>query len=547
MPNLYLIFCLLNTLALATEITYNVVLDASNTNSIVGVMTGQTNYLLSPHPTIPMLYTGKGPGGSSYCYFTTNDLHENKNLTFEPFQRPAVLHKSSTFNDFYGRSWNKYPLPVLPQVYNFETKNSRGDPGLSELFEEGMVATLHMEMDEGMMKDMHDKKLSREILDGVGRMTYISYRHIKQFENVKFTVGGHSTRSWAKVPYKIKIPQDSVPEGLFNRSKLKLRSEATDISMVREKTYVDMLQSTGVVASRGAYVRLYINGKPIGLYLLMDDVASEPYARQVLHHGNRDVQLGSLIKGDAGKGKYAANFMYRGRQASSYDSRVYDVKVEAPEGELPAMQSLIQLMKFIDNYDPNMAEGSMALDAWSSVLDIKSFIRQMAMEWIGGHWDGVQYSGNNFALYQYPDTKQYLMIPMDFDFTFGNGLEEDQLQLMSGSWPEFTADRKIHSYLWEKVKATPYLKRFYINTLRDINQKLSNPKILIPRIEAVATMIWEDVLWDQSLVRLSKGYSRPFAGDLKTSLEEASEQDDDLIGLKEWIKEKHEAVQQDTE
>lgn len=81
-----------------------------------------------------------------------------------------------------------------------------------------------------------------------------SYKDIRQIDNVEIKVGGHSSRDWAKVPYKINIPETD-ENGLFRRWELKLRSESTDPTMMREKIYNDLLQAAGVQAARGVYVR----------------------------------------------------------------------------------------------------------------------------------------------------------------------------------------------------------------------------------------------------------------------------------------------------
>lgn len=92
---------------------------------------------------------------------------------------------------------------------------------------------------------------------------------------MKLKVGGHSTRNWSKVPYKFTINEENSPEGLFGRFHLKLRSEATDPTMIREKMYNDMLESMGVATSQGAYVRFYINNLPAGIFLLVDDISTK--------------------------------------------------------------------------------------------------------------------------------------------------------------------------------------------------------------------------------------------------------------------------------
>jgi hypothetical protein len=80
----------------------------------------------------------------------------------------------------------------------------------------------------------------------------LSYDHVQNFEKVTLKIGGHSSRKWSKVPYKLKLKS---PKGLYDRWQFKLRPEATDPTMIREKLYSDVLQASGVLAPRGAYAR----------------------------------------------------------------------------------------------------------------------------------------------------------------------------------------------------------------------------------------------------------------------------------------------------
>lgn len=132
---------------------------------------------------------------------------------------------------------------------------------------------------------------------------------------------------------------------------------------------------------------------------------------------------------------------------------------------------------------------------------------------------------------------------MDFDYTFGNGLEEDQVSLLTGSWRDFTKNRKIHSYLWEKIKATPYLSKLYESMLNTLVERLAKPEILSERIDALAYMIEHDVTWDRSLKRLTSGLERNWqAVDFRASLEQGTGEVDERLGLKEWIRVKYAAV-----
>lgn len=224
---------------------------------------------------------------------------------------------------------------------------------------------------------------------------------------------------------------------------------------------------------------------------------------------------------------------------------MYDVKLEAVGAQPSAMESFIDFARFIKQFDPSSeTDQNELLSTWQSKMDIVRYIRQLAVEWIGGNWDGVQYSGNNFALYRHPATNQLIMIPMDFDYTFGNGLEEDQRQLMTGEWTEFTANRKIHSYLWEKLKEIPYFVKLYQDNLRIMNEGWS-PEILNKRVDGIAYMIERDVVWDRSLERMSGGTIRPWSGDdFLGSLEHGTGEPDEAIGLKEWMKYKYDAIKE---
>ncbi|KAF7730857.1 hypothetical protein EC973_001375 [Apophysomyces ossiformis] len=517
----------------SSAVTYRALVNPPDPSHTVGVAVGEQVYAMEPDPEISMLYTGQAPGQVPYRYVIMDT--SKTILDFERFERPGIEQANMTFNEVFGRPWNKLSLFSLPQIYPFEPS----DPGLSKLYDDGTIATLHFEGSEADIREMHTNKMEKK-LSVSGKLSYIrqsihsccrNHDTVEQIGHVEIKIGGHSSRNWAKVPYKLKIDPVTSPQGLFRRWELKLRPGATDPTMLREKLYEDMLQSIGVLAPRGAYVR-----------------PNHRYLRETIHGGDPHVRMGEMIQGDAGKGDYAANLGYRGDDESSYDDKVYEVKLDEEDDDdnsSMAMKHLIQFMRFIATYKPEtIPDSEEAVNIWQPKIDIVRYIRQLALEWIGGNWDGIQYSGNNFALYRHPDTEQYITIPMDFDYTFGNGLEEDQRHLMTAtSWQEFTYGRKTHSYLWEKIKATTYLRRMYENTLKEINERLSNPDILNKRVESLAYLIQHDVSWDRSLERMTVGLTRPWTGDdFLKSIDKGMDDEDELIGLREWIKNKYQAI-----
>lgn len=256
---------------------------------------------------------------------------------------------------------------------------------------------------------------------------------------------------------------------------------------------------------------------------------------------------GTLIQGDAGKGLYAANFAYRGENEADYDDQVYKVEVDTTEpGEPTAMERLIQFNKFVADYDPDAypnASDPAPLALWEKEIDVFRYLKQLAVEWIGGNWDAVQYSGNNFALYYHPTMQKYVMLPMDFDYTFGNGLEEDQRGFLTGHWLDFTQSRKVHSFIFEKLKRTPAMAALYETILKQINDHVSNQDVLLPRVDGLTYMLQRDIVWDHSLAKLTLGSQRSWAADdYLQVLESGSGALDERIGLKEWIRGKDQAI-----
>ncbi|CAO3591337.1 unnamed protein product [Absidia cylindrospora] len=502
-----------------------------------------------------MLYTGAGPGKKPYRYVLLENLTTKTIEDFEPFERPAIIQSDRTFNEVYNRPWNKLSLPALPKVYDFELgpdtaknkEHEKQDLGHSKLYEDGVVANLMFEFDPSELEMLHADKMN--LLKKIkGKMHYVSYDHVQHFDKVSLKIGGHSSRTWAKVPYKLKLKSS---DGLYDRWHLKLRPEATDPTMIREKLYSDVLQASGVLAPRGAYARIYFNGRPVGLYLLVDDTVDKSYLRETIHYGSNKANIGPVIKGDAGKGDYAADLAYRGDTADSYDELVYKVKAGKKNAEsetADAMAALIDLTRFIANFNSSTApKGQAVFEQWNKFIDVKHFIRQAACEWLGGNWDGIVYSGNNYMLYKHPKTNQFITIPMDFDFTFGNGLEGDQRRLMTGKWVDFSAQRMVHSYLWEKVISVPYFQQMYLDILNTINSKVTRPDVILPRVQALAYMIQHDAEWDKGLERwTSGGLSRQWAnGAFLQSLDRGAGAEDENIGVTEWIRQKYRAVTED--
>jgi transcriptional accessory protein Tex/SPT6 len=109
---------------------------------------------------------------------------------------------------------------------------------------------------------------------------------------------------------------------------------------------------------------------------------------------------------------------------------------------------------------------------------------------------------------------------------------------------QMTEGRIIHSYLFEKLRQTPYLQRLYEQTIQDIATQLTTPDVLGARIDSIIKLIESSVKWDKSLRGQTVGTKatqtiNEFYGSFDKGIPNRADQ---LIGLKEWIRIKHATV-----
>lgn len=90
--------------------------------------------------------------------------------------------------------------------------------------------------------------------------------------------------------YQMKFPKK---QRLLDLSTPKLRNEETDATMMREKIYVDILNSLGVPAQQSAYLRLFFNGEPVVLFVAVEEMKKH-WIKKDLHPGQRSQTMCTL-------------------------------------------------------------------------------------------------------------------------------------------------------------------------------------------------------------------------------------------------------------
>ncbi len=234
-------------------------------------------------------------------------------------------------------------------------------------------------------------------------MAYIYYQNEyinDTLEQVGFRLRGNTSRTSQKKSFKLDFNHFVSGRDFYGLEKINLNGEHNDVSIIRSKLSWDIFNSIGMVATRANHIEVYINDTYYGLYISVEHIDDTFLSR------NFDNGSGNLWKC-----LWPANLGYRGSNPSDYhpwvdDNRPYDLKTNDDEYDFTQLARLIHII----NNDP---------DSLEHVLDVSEFIKYLAINILTGGWDDYRSLQNNFYLYHQPNIDRFLLIPYDYDNTFG--------------------------------------------------------------------------------------------------------------------------------
>ncbi|KAF9921518.1 hypothetical protein FBU30_008416 [Linnemannia zychae] len=453
-------------------------------------------YPLRTSKTTYPLWTGVVIGASSASNYRYVELSNKGNVVeSEKFQRDLNAPAgTATLNEFFGRQTTVSKLPAIKQIY----EDVRPEP--SRVFDDSQIATIHLTVDQAAFENILHTPLEKHDELSAGFM-YINANTVYSVNSVKLRVAGRASRKYDKVSLGLEFDTEK-GETFFNRPIIKLRAQRTDSSMMSEKLYIDVLNSAGVPTAQGSYVRVYANSKPVGFFLMVEDIES-PFFMNTVHHGEiKDPSaLGSLFKinsGKLGSGRYSA-LTYEGAHTSNYDIGLYKNQILGDNPEKEPMKQLITFMKDLQDWNPASAGG---IEFWNKHLDLQGFLRAMAVEYLTGAWDLFWFKANNYFMYFNPQLKVWQFIPTDFDHTFSSfgreGIDTTYKDygytLPNGKKPNIPLVDKV---IYENKDTN----REFEEILLAITKGVFNPEVLDARIDAYVDQIEDDVSWDFSIDR----------------------------------------------
>ena len=199
------------------------------------------------------------------------------------------------------------------------------------------------------------------------------------------------------------------------------------------------------------------------------------------------------------------------------------------------MKELIDFMKDLQDFNPTSTPNP--VEYMESRLELDGFLRNMALEYLGGAFDNYWFSASNYFMYKNPTlsaTGKWQWLPTDFDGTFGNGAPSSTLDSYKKWNDDLNNGKQDHPLVGKLILQNKDIQARFEKILQEIVQTAFKPEALIPRIEQYNKMLSLDAQWDYGLKRVSPGLDNGFTfDDFNKNLDARTK--DMSYSLKGWV------------
>jgi len=379
----------------------------------------------------------------------------------------AIHSALASRSDFFGKDDIRPELFKLLDDHIGTIKISMDD----EVFEQMKNGTLY-ERDD--VRAYTDEKFSTDNASMEFFINGTDYKAEFKPGEFSFKLAGHYTRYYSRPGYNISFEKGS----LFNVKSLRLRSMANDVSYMREKLSCDMLYKMGVPTTSANYVNVEINNQNIGLFVITDKVKKDMIKR---YFNDKDTD----------------NF---------YECQNIAVRFEDNSIANECTNSKKELVDYRDDLQALVDAVNLAktIDDIKDIIDVDSFLKVIAFEFITIANDNFLLYGHNFYLYKKPDGK-WIMIINDFNRTFAqdvwiNQFEGDDRYIKKHYYPDLQRINLPNISIRDMDLGHKIVKLLihdddtrFREILGEIVKEVFNPKILNARVDDIADLIRDDL------------------------------------------------------
>ncbi|KAI9484702.1 coth protein-domain-containing protein [Zychaea mexicana] len=537
-PMLLLLLLYCTAISYAQDVQYAVIAFLPEGAQSVVVSVDGTNHPLGPsQQNIPNVYTGTAPAPAETYNYAILDGQGNVLMSEATPRRLA--NGDSSGNEFFNRT-TLHQVPELPQAYH-----PIYPPLFSNMNKSDEIATIIMQANMTAVNEiLSDPKGDHEYAL-VESMTYINSRDAFTFRNSGFRNSGKSSKEFTRQSFKIKLNEytekGAEKQLLYGRTTVKLRAQPADPTMMREKLAFDCLAAAGAATLGASWTRLFVNGQPMGLYLMIDD-ATTSFIDNVLHGGDHDYpHTGPTYKGNAITPQEEGNLVYHGDNIALYPESMYELEDEGANGDLFPNKSdeivpLIGFMRDLSNVE--LAQDAENRGNLGNLMDNSHHtLLHLAINFLSGAWDGLWHQASNYYLNQNLESKRWTMITYDYDEVFGIGVDPS---VATTPYQNFSRANSSRPFIDVHLES-PYYRGEFEKILQTIVKRYFKPSIIDARLDAWRTMLQADQHWNLELPARSPGTINTTwtIWNFENNIENT---DGQVMGIKEWVRNRSAAV-----
>ncbi|OFW29551.1 MAG: hypothetical protein A3H97_01350 [Acidobacteria bacterium RIFCSPLOWO2_02_FULL_65_29] len=290
--------------------------------------------------------------------------------------------------------------------------------------------------------------------------------------NVGIRSRGNGSRSGVKPGLRVDFDRYTSSQKFLGLKSFVLRNNTQDQTNMHERVAMLFFKRQGMLASREAHARLYINNAYSGLYTIVEAVD------KLFLEKNLGEDSGTLYKYDYPPTDQPYYLEYKGPDSALYVPLPF--KPETNETD-PQPAPLVDMIRTIAE-----TSGALFRQQMAQFLDLSKFVKHVAVEVFLADSDGFlgDWGMNNFYLYRPTDRNLFTILPWDKSEAFKDG-------------PTYEIFRNIddvaeanRNRLMTRVLADPELKNLFLDTLLELARSASEPLVVAPEMTPTDTRGW---------------------------------------------------------
>ena len=270
------------------------------------------------------------------------------------------------------------------------------------------------------------------------------------------------SQSHTRPSLKIRLNHVDKEGGIEGLTNLTLNNNKQDTSQVSQFMGYALFNAIGSPAPRGAYAKVTVNGKSLGIYSHVETFR-KPLLKRAFGNDDGPLYEGTVVD-------------FNEEWENSFEHKRGD--------DTLGREKIIALINVL-------ADDQVTEAAIGELVDLDSFYRFWAMESLLGFWDGYSGNNNNYFIYLNPDTDKFHFLPWGADSLFTN-FKMDFRRNTQG--PISVKTQGLIAYRLYQLETG---RERYAKTMMELLKNYWNEVELFAELDRVAAMIQPYLLPEQ--------------------------------------------------